>query len=82
MEIARKSGDLYDKFVGFVEDLKAVGEKIQSSQRSYEDAMNKLATGRGNLIRRAEEIKTMGAKVSKALPNAMVEGSATAEDES
>lgn len=73
LEIARKSGELYDKFVGFLEDLKAVGDKIQASQKSYEDALNKLSTGRGNIIRRTEELKEMGAKTSKGLPAALIE---------
>jgi DNA recombination protein RmuC len=79
IEIARKSGELYDKFVGFLDDLKSVGEKIQASQKSYEDAINKLTSGRGNIIRRAEELKEMGAKVSKALPAALVEKAIEAE---
>ena len=73
LEIARKSGELYDKFVGFLEDLKSIGERLQASQKAYDDALAKLCTGRGNIIRRAEELKEMGAKASKALPANFVE---------
>lgn len=72
MEIAKKSGDLYDKFVDFLNDLKSIGEKIQSSQKAFDTAMNKLTIGRGNLIRRAEELKSMGAKTSKSIDNFLV----------
>ena len=73
LEIARQSGLLYDKFVGFVEDLKEVGKKIDSAQSSYDTALNKLSTGKGNLIRRAEQIKELGAKASKSLPQNLLE---------
>jgi len=67
LEIARKSGELYDKFVSFVEDLKNVGEKLNMAQKSYDDAMNKLKDGRKNLIKRAEELKSIGAQTTKSL---------------
>ncbi|MBI1803988.1 MAG: DNA recombination protein RmuC [Ignavibacteriae bacterium] len=73
IEIARKSGELYDKFVGFLEDLKSVGDKLQACQKSYDDAFGKLKTGRRNIIERAEELKEMGAKTSKALPATLIE---------
>ncbi len=68
MEIARKSGELYDKFVAFLEDLKSVGDRLQSARDSYDVAVSKLSTGRGNLMRRARELKEMGAKANKTLP--------------
>ncbi len=76
LEIARQSGLLYDKFVNFVDDLKAIGNKLNSAQSSYHDAMNKLTEGkrRGDtLIGRAEKIKHLGAKASKQLPKNLVE---------
>jgi DNA recombination protein RmuC len=79
LEIARKSGELYDKFVGFLEDLKSIGERLQASQKAYDDALAKLCTGRGNIIRRAEELKEMGAKASKALPANFVEHAVESE---
>jgi len=73
LEIARQSGLLYDKFVGFVDDLKEVGKKIDSAQNSYDTAMNKLSTGKGNLINRAENVRELGAKTSKSLPKNLID---------
>ena len=67
VEIAEKAGALYDKFVNFVTDLEDVGAKIDSSKKSYDKAHNKLQSGTGNLIRRVEDLKTLGAKTSKKL---------------
>lgn len=75
MEIARQSGALYDKFVGFVDDLVTIGKKIDDSKSSYVDAMNKITDGRGNLISRAEKIKRLGAKASKTLPKSILDRS-------
>ncbi len=73
LEIARQSGLLYDKFVGFVDDLKEIGKKIDNAQTTYDAAMNKLTTGKGNLIRRAEHVRELGAKASKSLPQNLLE---------
>lgn len=72
MEIARQSGALYDKFVGFVEDLKNVGDKMDQAKTGYVNAMSKLVDGSGNLIGRVEKIKKLGAKASKTLPPAIL----------
>ncbi len=68
IEIARQGGALYDKFVGFVDDLLSIGNKIDSAKASYVDAMKKLSEGTGNLIRRTEKLKELGSKVSKSIP--------------
>ncbi len=73
LEIARQSGALYDKFVGFVDDLVNVGKKIDDSKTSYIDAMKKLTDGSGNLVRRVEKIKQLGAKASKSLPKSILD---------
>jgi len=73
LEIARQSGLLYDKFVGFVDDLKEIGKKIDNAQNTYDAAMNKLTTGKGNLIRRAEHVRELGAKASKSLPQNLLD---------
>ena len=73
LEIAKQSGDLYDKFVGFAEELISVGRKMNEAKISYDDAMKKLSTGKGNLIRRAETIKELGAKTTKDIPQSLVE---------
>lgn len=68
IEIARQGGALYDKFVGFVDDLVNIGKRIDSTKDSYKEAMKKLYDGSGNLIRRTEKLKELGAKVSKSIP--------------
>ncbi len=79
-EIARRGGALYDKFVGFIADLEGVGKSLGDSQRQYDEAMKKLHQGRGNLVRQAEELKTLGAKASKSLPVPLLEKARDGED--
>lgn len=67
-EIAASAEALYEKLVAFVEDMEKIGEQIGRTQKSYDAAMNKLSTGRGNLIRRAELMRKLGLKPKKALP--------------
>ena len=71
-EIAKASGDLYDKFVSFVEDMEKIGKGINTAQESYQNAFNKLDKGRGNLIGRADKIKKLGAETKKKLSNKYV----------
>lgn len=73
LEIARRSGALYDKFVGFYEDMEELGKRIGKSQEVYDAAVNKLKSGRGNLVKSVEEIKSLGAKTKKALPRDIIE---------
>ncbi|AEM72307.1 RmuC-domain protein [Allomuricauda ruestringensis DSM 13258] len=68
MEIARQAGGLYDKFVGLINDLDSVGKSIKKSQDFYVGAMKKLSEGDGNLVRRVEKLKKMGAKAKKDMP--------------
>ena len=72
-EIARQCASLYDKFVGFVEDLEKVGQRLEQAQISYSDAVGKLKTGRGNLIRTAENVKKLGVKPNKSLPSKLTD---------
>lgn len=67
VDIAEKAGALYDKFANFVGDLDEVGARIDSSKKSFDKAHNKLSSGKGNLIRRAKDLKELGAKTSKKL---------------
>ncbi|MFO7938671.1 MAG: DNA recombination protein RmuC [Bacteroidales bacterium] len=71
-EIARQSGALYDKFVGLVEDLQEVGVKFQAVEKAYQGALNKLSSGKGNLVSRVERIRELGAKSKKELPGELV----------
>ncbi len=72
LEIARQSGALYDKFVGFIGDMETIGKNLATTQKTYESAVNKLHTGSGNLVRRAENIKKLGAKTTKNLPGKLL----------
>ncbi len=80
IEIARQAGGLYDKFHGLMTDLTAVGKKMDDAKSGYSAAMNKLVEGNGNLITRVENLKKMGAKAKKALPDALIKR-ANADDE-
>jgi DNA recombination protein RmuC len=71
MEIAKRGGALYDKFVLFVESMNDIGQRIRQTQDSYDEAMGRLSTGAGNLVRQAEMIRKLGAKTSKQLPDGM-----------
>ncbi|HMJ92374.1 MAG TPA: DNA recombination protein RmuC, partial [Candidatus Acidoferrum sp.] len=80
-EIARRGGALYDKFVGFVADLDDLGKSIGVSQRTYDEAIKKLHQGKGNLVRQAEDLKSLGAKASKSLPTPLLEKAREGESE-
>jgi DNA recombination protein RmuC len=75
MEIARQGADLYDKFVGFVDDMVKVGNAMEKSKEHYKDAMNKLTQGKGNLINRTETMKKLGLKASKSMPQNILDRS-------
>ena len=64
-EIARQAGALYDKFVSFTEDLTKLGTQLGTVQKTYQESMKKLTDGTGNLIRRTEKLKELGANPSK-----------------
>jgi len=80
LEIAEESGKLYDKFEGFIKDLIKVGNSLKTSKDSYEDAMNKLTDGRGNIIRKIENLKELGAKTKKSLPQNIIDRANNDED--
>jgi DNA recombination protein RmuC len=67
LEIARLSGAMYDKFVGFISDMEGIGKNIKLSQSAYDNALNKLVEGNGNLTKTAEKIKSLGAKANKQI---------------
>ncbi|HYG40197.1 MAG TPA: DNA recombination protein RmuC [Cytophagales bacterium] len=73
LKIAKESGELYDKFVGFISDLQSIGKKLADAQSHYDAASNKLHTGRGNLVARAEHIKKLGAKTTKSIPEELLD---------
>jgi DNA recombination protein RmuC len=70
LDIANKAGDLYDKFVSFTDDLIILGRHMDLGKKYYEESMKKLSIGSGNLVRRVEDLKKLGAKASKTMdPN-------------
>lgn len=73
MEIARQGGALYDKFVGFTEDLISIGKNLDRTKSDYNEAMKKLYDGSGNLVRRVENLKQLGAKTNKAISQQLLE---------
>jgi DNA recombination protein RmuC len=73
LEIAKKGGELYDKLVGFVDDLVEVGTRMKKAGESYESAMKKLTEGRGTIISKAENLKQLGAKSTKTIDPRIVD---------
>ncbi len=73
IEIAKQSGALYDKFVGFIEDMDKIGKSIDASHASFESAVNKLHKGSGNLVKRAQDIEKLGAKTTKQISSKFIE---------
>lgn len=73
MEIAERGAKLYDKFVGFVENLEKIGKNIDNAKNSYTDAYKQLSTGNDNLIIQTQKLRTLGIKNKKQLPNSLTE---------
>ena len=80
-QIAKKAADLYDKFVAFSEDMLTLGRNLETVQKRYDGAMNKLSEGRGNLVRRAEEFRTLGVQSSKKLDQKLLEADSGTEEQ-
>lgn len=72
-EIARQGGALYDKFVGLLEDLMEIGKKLDDTRKAYNASMNKLSVGKGNLIKKVQDIKELGASTKKNLPQKILD---------
>jgi DNA recombination protein RmuC len=72
-DIARRAGLLYDKFVGFTENLKGVGLRLDQARKSFDDAYNQLATGAGNLVGQTDKLSKLGARHAKQLEAGLVE---------
>lgn len=75
LEIARQSGALYEKFVGFTNDLEGMGKAIEGAQKKYEAAHNKLVSGRGSLVTSVQKIKKLGAKTNKSISQDLLDKS-------
>jgi len=72
-EIARRAGLLYDKFFGFVENLRGVGDRLRQAQQSYDEAFSQLSTGSGNLLRQTDMLRELGARNTKQLDQKLLE---------
>ncbi len=68
LEIARQAGNLHDQFVLFAESLQEIGARLDQARESYDQALSRLSTGRGNLVRRVTELQKLGARTEKQLP--------------
>ena len=73
VEIAKRGESLYNKFVGFVENMTKIGENLEKTDRAYNSALNQLKSGRGNLIGQAEKLKKLGISSDKTLPKSLME---------
>lgn len=72
LKIAEEGGKLYDKFVGFVNDMQTIEQSLGKASEAYASAMSKLHTGRGCIVSKVENLKKLGAKTSKTLPSDML----------
>ncbi len=79
-EIARRAGALYDKLRGLVEDMERLGSQLSTVEKTYQAALGKISSGKGNLVRQVEQFRELGAHVKKPLPKAVIEA-AEADDQ-
>ena len=75
IEIARQAGNLYDKFVGFTDDLLKLGSQMDTASKTYKDAMNKMTDGTGNLTKRVQDLKKLGVNPSKNIDQRLIDRS-------
>ncbi|SFS60577.1 DNA recombination protein RmuC [Sphingobacterium wenxiniae] len=73
LEIAKEAGSLYDKFVGFLQDMQQIENHLQKATEKHQDAMRKLSKGSGNVIKKVENLKLLGAKANKQIDNRYLE---------
>ncbi|MDV3665644.1 DNA recombination protein RmuC [Elizabethkingia anophelis] len=80
MEIAERGAKLYDKFVGFVENLEKVGKGLDQAKNAYTDAYKQLSTGNDNLVIQTQKLRALGIKSKKELPQSLIENSESIEE--
>lgn len=78
-EIARRAGALYDKLRGLVEDMERLGAQLNTVEKTYQSAVGKISSGKGNLVRQVEQFRELGAHVKKPLPKSVLEASEAGE---
>ncbi len=81
LEIADRGAKLYEKFVGFVDDMGEIDRHLNGARKAYTEAFGKLSTGPGNLVRRTEQLRQLGLKVGKRLPDGVVAGALEGADD-
>lgn len=79
-DIAQRAGLLYDKFVGFVDNLRQVGSRLEQARKAYDDAYSQLSTGAGNLVGQTEKLSLLGARHAKQLEAGLVEKALETDD--
>jgi DNA recombination protein RmuC len=72
-DIAKRGSLLYEKIVGFVEDMQKIGDRLNATKEVYDKAIGKLSTGPGNIIRQTEDLKALGVKASKNMPKELLD---------
>jgi len=72
-EIAKRAGGLYDKLRGLVEDMEKLGLQLKTAEKTYESAVGKISSGKGNLVQRVEQFRELGATVKKPLPKSVID---------
>jgi DNA recombination protein RmuC len=73
LEIAKQGGALYDKFISFLSDIEKLGTQLGTVRNTYDEIHKKLSSGTGNLIRRTQKLKELGAKATKKLPSSFID---------
>lgn len=78
-DIAKRGSLLYEKVVGFVEDMQKIGDRLNATKEIYDKALGKLSTGPGNIIRQTEDLKALGVKASKNMPKELIDDTSSQE---
>jgi DNA recombination protein RmuC len=81
-EIARQAGAMHDKLVGFIHDMDKISIQLKRATEAHGDAMNKLSTGKGNLVTSTKRLEKLGAKVKKSMPGSVTEFKVDTGDDS
>ena len=72
-EIASRAGAIYDKLRGTIEDMETLGRALKSAEKAFDTANNKLSTGKGNLVKRVEQFRELGASPKKKFSRSVLE---------
>lgn len=71
-KIADHAAKLYDKFSNFILDMERLGKSLETTQKHFDLAKNKLSLGRGNIVRQIEQFRELGVQPSKKLPDSLL----------